>query len=63
MKKLKKLTDEYERSKKKRWFRYKTELNVVSKDFTQKGELFLEDDWNDAFESESDLGDEDVFPD
>ena len=46
---LKKLTENYEKSKKKRWFRYNTELNVVSKEFTKNKELFLDDNWRDAF--------------
>ena len=62
-KRLEKLIEDYEKSKKKKWFRYKTELNVVSKQLTKNKELFLEDDWNDAFNSESDFDDVDVFSD
>lgn len=60
---LKKLIEDYEKSKKKKWFRYNTELNIVSKEFTKNKELFLEDNWRDAFCSDSDEDECDGFLD
>jgi len=56
--KLQILTEEYEKSKKKKYFKYKTEIKVVSKEFTDKKELFLDDDWKESFGSDEDFSDD-----
>lgn len=61
--KLDELKDLLQCDKKKKYFRYETEIKDMSKYFSEKGVLFLNNKWTESPESDEDDNDEDPFID